>query len=314
MTVKLRHLRYFVSVVDSRSFSRAAATIHVAQPALSRQILELEESIGAALLHRTPRGVRVTVAGEVLYREANAILRQMDRLPEFVRSAGGNIEGTVVVGMSSTLASFLAGPFMEACRAQYPKIKLRFVTGDSISLKARIDVGQLDLAVVYEDMPPPGYARRSLFRQRLYLIRREPLTDGRETVALEELAEVPLILPALPNVVRILLDRIFAEEGLVPNMVGEADMLSSMLSAVQSGMGDTVIPKGDFSDVLGHGSLLAHAVEPAIFLTASIVHSADSPLSQPSRLVHDLLASFVFHLVSKAPPPGAEWIGGDPSP
>lgn len=82
MTVKLRHLHYFVSVVDSRSFSHAAATIHLAQPALSRQILELEEIIGAALLHRTPRGVRATPAGEVLYSEASAILRQMHRLPE----------------------------------------------------------------------------------------------------------------------------------------------------------------------------------------------------------------------------------------
>ncbi|HUC18824.1 MAG TPA: LysR substrate-binding domain-containing protein [Acetobacteraceae bacterium] len=305
-------MRYFVSVVNSRSFSRAATTIHVAQPALSRQILELEEIIGIELLHRTPRGVRTTVAGEVLYREASAILSQMDRLPDLVRSAGGDIEGTVVVGMSSTLAASLAGPIVQASNARYPKIKLRLITGDSILLKSRMDTTKLDLAIVFEDVPSPGYNRQPLFRQRLYLIQRESDADSSGVVSWERLAELPLILPALPNVTRILLDRAFAEAGIAPNKAGEADVLSSMLSVVASGMAHTILPKGDFSNVPGYESLMACPIEPAIFLTASIINSTDAPLSRPARLVHRLLTDFVFNLITGAPPPGAQWIGGDP--
>jgi LysR family transcriptional regulator, nitrogen assimilation regulatory protein len=79
--MQLRHLRYFVKIVEAGSFSRAAA-IHVAQPALSQQIAELEEQLGGTILLRTPRAVRMTPAGEALYREASSILRQVVLLPD----------------------------------------------------------------------------------------------------------------------------------------------------------------------------------------------------------------------------------------
>jgi len=84
--MRFRQLRYFCKIVECGSFSRAAATIHVAQPALSQQIAELETQMGVELLQRSARGVRATRAGEVLYREALAILRQLDQIPSLVRS------------------------------------------------------------------------------------------------------------------------------------------------------------------------------------------------------------------------------------
>lgn len=306
--MNLRHLRYFVTVVDAGSFSRAAATIHVAQPALSRQVLELEQIVGIELLHRSARGVRPTPAGQALYREATAILRQIEGLPTLVRSAGGDVEGIVALGMSSTLATSVAGPFMDALRASFPKIRLRLITGDSILLKSRIDMGKLDLAVVFEDEPTPGFARRPLFRQRLYLVCRPPADAT--AVPIERLRELPLVLPAHPNVTRILLDRVLAAAGIEPNMVGEADILYSMLSAVQTGMGNTIIPKGDLADVPGYAALLALPIEPAIHLTATILGSSQTPLGRSAALVRDLLADFIRNVVRAAPPPGAEWIDG----
>ncbi len=79
--MQYRHLHYFVSVVEAGSFSRAASTVHVAQPALSQQIAQLEEQLGVSLLLRSARGVRPTAAGEVLYREASSILRRLQQLP-----------------------------------------------------------------------------------------------------------------------------------------------------------------------------------------------------------------------------------------
>ena len=306
LQLNLRHLRYFVTVVDAGSFSRAAGAIHVAQPALSRQVLELEQIIGVELLHRSARGVRPTPAGQVLYGEATAILRQTEQLPDLVRSAGGEVEGIVALGMSSTLATALAGSFMDALRSAWPKVRLRLITGDSVLLKSRLDAGTLDLAVVFEDEPTPGFVRLPLFRQRLYLVCRSP--SDAAAIAVERLAELPLILPAHPNVTRSLLDRVCAAAGIVPNMVGEADILSSMLSAVQSGMGNTIIPKGELSDVPGYTALLAVPIEPPIRLTAAIIGSSQAPLGRPAALVRDLFASFVRGVMQATPPIGAEWI------
>lgn len=86
--MQLRHLRYFVSIVDAGSFCRAAATIHVAQPALSQQIAGLEATLGATLLHRSARGVCPTQVGKIFYREAVSILQRVEQLRGIVRSTG----------------------------------------------------------------------------------------------------------------------------------------------------------------------------------------------------------------------------------
>jgi len=309
--MQLRHLRYFVSIVEAGSFSRAAATVHVAQPALSQQIAELEARLGLQLLVRSARGVRPTPAGEVLYREAASILRQMDRLPEIVRSSAGEIAGAVGLGMSSTLAATAAGRFIEAAKAALPKVVLKLAVSDSETLKARLEGHSLDLALVFEDELEPPLRRTPLFRQRLYLVGRAlPASDGC-SISLAELARLPLILASPPNLVRSVLDRAFAAAALRPNVVAEGDVLSGIVSAVLSGVGSTVLPKSDMSDV---SSQLARPllVEPPLFLTASILSSADYPLTRAGEAVRALLADFAYgHF--RTGQGGAEWIAPTPA-
>lgn len=302
-----------MAVVDAGSFSRAASAIRVAQPALSRQVLELERIVGVELLVRIARGVRLTEAGKAFYREAASILRRVDRLPEIARSAGGDLEGVVVLGLSSTLASFLTGPFLEACSVTYPRVKLRLITGDSMMLKSRINVGQLDLAAVYEDEPSPGFTRERLFRQRLYLVGKGPPADDAGPVSIAGMAGLPIVLPASPNVTRVLLDRAFAVAGVVPNVVAEADVLSGLLAAVQRGLGNTFLPKGDLSDVPGNGNLRLWPIEPPLHLTAVILSSEEASLSAAAAVVRDLFIEFVFEMITASPPPGAQWIGHRPA-
>jgi LysR family transcriptional regulator, nitrogen assimilation regulatory protein len=147
--MQYRHLYYFVKIVEAGSFSQAARTIHVAQPALSQQIAELEASLGIPLLQRSARGVRPTVAGEKLYEEASSILRRLENLPGLIRSSTGEVQGTVSLGMPASLSTTLVGPFIAACRAAYPKITLKFIDGDSEFLREEIEKSRLDLALAY---------------------------------------------------------------------------------------------------------------------------------------------------------------------
>lgn len=225
-----------MKIVEAGSFSRAASTIHVAQPALSQQIAELELKLGTSLLQRSARGVRATAAGEVLYREASAILRLVEQLPGIIRSSGGETDGAVSLGMSSTLAATLGGAFFETCKAALPKVTLKLAVIDSESIKAKIEANTLDLAMVFEDELISAFSRKPLFRQRLYLIRREPPPGKASSISFDKLAKLPLILPSLPNVVRSLLDRSSAA-GILPDIVAEADVLSGLISALKHGHG-----------------------------------------------------------------------------
>ncbi|MGJ7506543.1 LysR substrate-binding domain-containing protein [Variovorax sp. GT1P44] len=313
--IQLRHLRYFVKIVEAGSFSRAATTIFVAQPALSQQMAEFEEELGVSLLHRSARGVRPTAAGEVLYREAVSILRQIEKLPELVRFTGGEVAGSVSLGLSSTLASFLSGPFVKACKTALPLVNLSLVTADSVTLRSRMLAQTLDLAILFEDevSAAQGLARSALFRQRLYLIDRKRSPRAAKSVSLAQVAALPLVLPGPPNGTRALLDRQFSAAGLTPGFAAEADMLHGILSTVQSGVGVTVLPMGDLSATPGAEGLVATPIEPAIFQTAHVAFGEGAPLTRAGEAVRDLLGSFIHRFIDDHAPAGMTHIGGDPS-
>lgn len=307
--MQLRHLRYFVKIVEAGSFSRAAAAIHVAQPALSQQIAELEEKLGTILLLRNARGVLPTAAGEVLYREACAILRQVEQLPGIVRSSGGETEGAVSLGMSSTLAAVLAGSFIDACKTALPKVTLKFSVADSQTIRGRVETQSLDMALVFEDELVTAFLRKPLFRQRFYFVPSRSFVHDGVSISLAALAEAPLILPGQPNVLRAVLDRAFVEAGLFPNVVAEADLLSSILSAVRTGIGSTVLPKGNLSDISDGGMEQPLLIEPPLFLTGSIISSSDFPLTHAGEAVRDVLVRFIERHMHESQAPGVEWIG-----
>src|ERR1700744_6463726 len=188
-----RHLYYFVRIVEAGSFSQAARTIHVAQPALSQQIAELEASLGVPLLQRSARGIKPTAAGQKFYHEASSILRKYENLPGLVRSSAGDTEGRVGLGMPASLSTTLVGPFIEACRAAYPKITLKFIDGDSEFLREEVEKSRLDLALAYEDEFFPVVLRQPLFRQNHYLIcSRRTAPDSKSPIPLRDVAKIPL--------------------------------------------------------------------------------------------------------------------------
>lgn len=303
--IHIRHLRYFVKIVEAGSFSRAAATIFVAQPALSQQIAELEEELGVVLLHRSARGVRPTAAGEALHREAVSILRQIERLPDIVRFTGGEVAGTVSLGMASTLASFLAGAFMKACKTALPMVNLNLVTDDSVSLKARIAGQALDLAILFDEASTPGLRGEALFRQRLYMVDRKQGSSGNpRSISLEQLGARPLVMASAPNATRVLLDGLFAKAAITPEVVAESNMLHGILAAVQSGVGVSVIPMGDITAATGIHNVVAIPIEPAIYQTAHVVTSDDAALNRAGEAVRDLLGPFVRRFLEENAPKG----------
>lgn len=309
--MQFRQLRYFVRIVDAGSFSRAASIVHVAQPALSQQIAELEGRLGVLLLQRSARGVRPTAAGEVLYEKASAILRRLDRLPSLVQSSGSEPVGHVNLGIASSLAAKLVAGVVEECRANLPKVTLRVSDGDSFSLEQRTSSAALDLAIVYEDGLTAPLTRMPLFRQKLFLICSEPLPDNQIAISLEKLAGLPLVLPAPGNGRRDILDRMFADAKLPLNLALEADSLGTELSAVQNKVGYTVLPVCDMSHFGPHTFAKPVPIDPPICLTCSIVQSGDLPLTRAAEAVRDCLIKFIERRVGEIDMPGLEWIASD---
>ncbi|WP_407168587.1 LysR substrate-binding domain-containing protein [Bradyrhizobium sp. ORS 111] len=303
--MQFRKLRYFVKIVEAGSFSRAASIVHVAQPALSQQVAELEVRLGVALLQRSARGVRPTAAGEIFYKEASAILHQLDQLPAVVRSDRDQPEGVVNVGFISSLAPVLVG-FLDECREAFPKVVIRFSDGDSLGLEDKIASSLVDLAVLHEVEFTTALMRKPLYRQKLFVVSRQPITTNGDPISLERIAELPLVLPGNVKGRRALIEHVFAEAKLKTNVVLEADSLVSEMWSVRNGVGCTILPVGDLSNFGPHAFAKPTLIEPPIYFTCSIAYSADFPLTAASEAVRDALAKFLERRLSEGSIVGAE--------
>ena len=307
--MQYRHLYYFLIIVEAGSFSQAARTIHVAQPALSQQIAELEASLGVSLLQRSARGVRPTAAGQKFYDEESSILRKYENLPGLVRSSSGDVEGRVGLGMPASLSTTLVGPFIERCRADHPKVTLKFIDGDSEFLREEVEKSRLDLALAYEDEFFPVVLRQPLFRQNHYLISSKhsaPAVSG--TVSLEQVAKIPLVLPGPLNARRVVIDRTFAEAGLSLNVAAEAVTVSSEFSAVRSGAGSTIFNLGDMSGFSLDDFAEPVLIQPTFYLTCCLIWSNEFPLTLAAERVKTLLIDFLKDHIRGSNRPGASWL------
>jgi len=151
--VDLRLLPTFVAVAECRHFGRAAALVHLSQPAVSHQISQLEESLGARLFNRDGRRVTLTVAGEALLEEARAILDAASRAEGRLRDVTSGAVGRVRIGASATAALYFLPAVLAGYRAAFPQFDCRLTVGPAADLEDRVVRNELDMAVVAGPRP-----------------------------------------------------------------------------------------------------------------------------------------------------------------
>src|SRR5437762_2893620 len=142
------HVRTFAEVVRHASFSRAAETLHVSQPAVSHHIRHLESALGARLLERVGRRAFPTAAGEVLLEHAGRALAELEAARQAIQRLRGVVAGRVRLGTGATASTYLLPDALRRLRAQHPELELVIVTGNSADLAAAVAASQLDVAVL----------------------------------------------------------------------------------------------------------------------------------------------------------------------
>ncbi|NYZ17659.1 LysR family transcriptional regulator [Azospirillum sp. RWY-5-1] len=245
--MEIRQLRYFVQIIESGSLSRASQRLHIAQPALSQQLKQLEEEIGKPLLNRSSKGVTPTESGLALYHHARFLLRQFDQSIAIVRSEAGAIRGMVSVGLPATTVSALGLQLVRRVRQRFPGVLLNVVEGMSGHIGQLMRLGQLDLAVLFSPDLAPDLVTEPLMVEELFFIIPEHsalIPAGRTAVSLAEAAAVPLILPTGVHGLRQRIAAEFENRGLSLNVVAEIDSLSLLMNCVYDEVGATIKPMG----------------------------------------------------------------------
>jgi LysR family transcriptional regulator, nitrogen assimilation regulatory protein len=207
--VNLRQLESFVRVAELGSFSKAARVLDIAQPALSRQVRLLETDLRETLLLRNGRGVALTPSGRRLFEHGVQILQQVAQARADLGAQRDAPVGQVTIGLPPSIGRRLTQPLIEAFRAQMPQARVTIVEGLSAHIAEWIASGRADLGLIYNPEPSPALEITPLLREPLCLV--QPRQRGSKkappaTVALRDLAGVPLIVPERHQSLRRLLE------------------------------------------------------------------------------------------------------------
>ena len=243
--MELRQLRYFVRIVELGSMCRAALDLNTVESALSQQISRLESELSTRLLQRTPRGVIPTEAGQAFFHQAQLTLRHAQQAIHAAQQA--RLSGAVSMGLSPTIANVLGLPLMHAMRERYPEVRLHMVSALSGHLTSLLNARQLDLAILFDTQSARRWSVMPLLEEQLFLIqsRQQPVAPQIQhevPISLEQLQQVPLILPSGSHGLRSSIMASFTSAGFQSQMAMEIDSLTLLMEAVDAGMGATVKP------------------------------------------------------------------------
>jgi DNA-binding transcriptional LysR family regulator len=242
--MELRHLRYFVAVAEHLSFGRAAERLHISQPPLSRQIRGLEVELGAALLSRTRRSVRLTAAGAALLPEARRLLRDADALQAGARQLASGQVGTLALGFISVAAYNVLPELAPEFRRRHPGIRLALQEATSDVQLAALAQGELDVGLVLPPVDAPGLDYAPLLHDTLVAALPAGRGGGKGPLALASLRDEPFILFPRP-VGTSLHDQIVGacqRAGFAPRVEQEAIQMQTIVSLVAAGMGVALVP------------------------------------------------------------------------
>ncbi|MGF6528194.1 LysR substrate-binding domain-containing protein [Variovorax sp. PvP013] len=288
----LTRLRYFVAVVESGSFSRAAATLHLSQPALSRQVLLLEEEVGQRLLVRNGRGASANEAGLALLAHARGIFELADKARADMRERQSSPRGQVTVGLPPRVAQVLTADLVQRFREQYPEATVTIVESLSIRLREWLVAGTLDMAILFDPPTSPQLTEETLGREPLLLFGPRPLP---RRMKLAELSAVPLVMPSGPNALRRLLEAHTRPRGLALDIVAEVDSVLTVLSLVARGVAHTVLPASarrlwTYPQTLHEAAIVSPAMRNRVVLAIPRAR----PATRPQRLAAELLRSLAL--------------------
>ncbi len=246
----LRRLEYFLGVARERNFTRAAEQLHVAQPALSRQVRLLEAELGVELLHRTTHEFELTEAGAFLLERGPAVLAAVDELWRSVRTYGSGDRGSVVIAYGASASYETAPKLLEALASRHPGVQITTSVKSVREILAGVTEGSIDLGLIRCPPAEPGLDTRTIRRelQGLLVRRDHPLADG-PAAAVSDLAEERVLLhprEANPGHYDAVVELCRAQ-GFEPQV---------LLRSLSFDLAYTPVAKGDAVAVIGESSRL----------------------------------------------------------
>ncbi len=243
--MELRHLKYFVAVAEELHFGRAAKKLHIAQPPLSQQIMNLEEELGIKLFDRSRRNIQMTAAGSHFLKEAKQVLLHVEQAAETAKRIHGGKAGRLVVGFVGSVIHTFLPDGLRLFRERFPDIELELHEMNTAEQIALLHAKRIDVGFLYTGPHDPMIASKTLTLAPLLAVlhNNHPLAY-RKSVHIRQLAHDPFIANTRSSepIVRDAFISLCHSAGFSPKIALEAGQVQTVLGLVASGMGVCLLP------------------------------------------------------------------------
>lgn len=293
--MNLRAMRYFVAIADAGSFSAAAQAIPIAQPALTRQVRQLELDLGAQLLIRLPRGVRLTQAGVTLYESAQKILKEVEKVRQQLSHQLGDAPSTVVLGVPPTLSRILLPGLYELCLETMPGLELKTREAFTPALMDWLERGVIDMAVVTNPESSRSLSLMPLLGEPFALVSHARM-KMRPTVSLSQLQKIPMLMTSLHYSLVQQQLLLLGQQLQVRALIDSVDSIREMIHA---GKWATIMPVSVFKHALEDQHMVMSEITGVQLNRLLVLATRAESYSNPAaRLIRDLVEQQFSKLLS----------------
>ncbi len=236
--IETRLLQYFLAVAEEQSITKAAEYLHISQPTLSKQMMDLEENLGKQLLIRGRKRVTLTEEGIFLRGRAQEIISLMDKTESAFRENEESIAGDVYIGCGEHRSTFSIMQIIRTIQEEYPDIQFHFFSSNADAIIERLDKGLLDMGFLLEPEISHRYDCRKLPLHESWgiLMRKDSPLAAKKEISFSELADLPLIMPSQSsNSGR--LTAYFADVEVQPHVVSTYNLIYNAGLMVEAGIG-----------------------------------------------------------------------------
>ena len=285
--IETRLLQYFLAIAEEQSITRAAEYLHITQPTLSKQMMDLEASLGKQLLIRGKRKVTLTEDGAYLRNRAKEILSLMEKTEASFRENEQVINGDVYIGCGELHSLYPIIQMMKEIQEEYPDVRFHFFSGNADAVTERLDKGLLDMGFLLEPEIDTRYEYLKLPYQERFgvLMRKDSAFADRESITPKELSDLPLILPSQTyNSSRMQAQ--FAEYFPAPHVVATYNLIYNAGLMVEARMGYALCID-ELINTTGDHPLTFVPVEPAVRSNVYLFTKKFQTFSKATKLFLD---------------------------
>lgn len=295
MDFDLRQLRYFATIADAGSISKAATELSVAQSALSHHISHMEGRLGVVLFARTSKGVTLTESGRRFLEHAHTILAAVDAATNDVRDDATEPGGLVRIGVTLTVAPQLVPPLMERLNERAPRVILRVEERISPPIIQALGKGEIDVAVCFNAGEDRSISGIALFEENICLVGRSDLIGSADKPArLEDALSYPLLLPGRDHILRGMIDRAALFRNHPIDVRHECMSLTSLYAGLEQGLGATLVSKFSALPLWRAGKVVCRPiVDPNVTRRLFVAVSAERTTTTAQKVVRDMAADIV---------------------